>query len=111
MYELSDKEPSIANPEENCDFSREYPTLFAFLTSTSHSGKRRVTGTCLVFWEDNKAKACLKDRDRKATCFASGETYSDLLRAIDDGIASGTLEWRKEKTNGYQAQGGLQNRR
>jgi len=97
MYEANQQTLSSGDPEENCEFSREYPTLFAFLTVSRMNGKNRLTGTILVFWEDGKAKLWVNDRDRKRVSFVTGETYAEVLRACDEGIAQGTLSWRAKK--------------
>lgn len=60
-------------------------------------GKPRRTGTMMVFAEQGRWKACLHDRDQKRTCFVSAMTLTALLEAVEDVLANGGGDWRRDK--------------
>lgn len=83
-----------------CDpeFRQRSPTLHDFLTLAGWGGKQRKTGTCLVFAEDGKWKACLNDRDGGNYCFLASDSLEGLLGALEDGLKAGSLDWRASKS-------------
>lgn len=80
------------------DTRKRFPTLFDFLTLTGWGGKARKTGTMLVFCEDGKWKACVTDRDGGHYAFHSSDTLEGLLKALDDALRGGALDWRVSKS-------------
>jgi hypothetical protein len=80
-----------------------YPSVWAWLTDTRYDdGSSRQTSTLLIFTEDGSVKACLSDRDRSATGWASGATLEACLEALDKRLEAGTLDWRAKKPQGQQ---------
>ena len=67
------------------------------MTLLGLGGKARKTGTCLLFFEDGKAKACLNDRETGHYCFYSAETVDSVWEGLDKGLRAGTLDWRVSK--------------
>lgn len=75
-----------------------WPDLHAFLTEmTWDDGKKRITGTVLMFCEDGLWKARLNDRDAKVTGWISGESYEGLMEGVDRAIGNGSIQWRADK--------------
>ena len=103
LYEKRDVASSNVAPEPCCDWSREFPVLFTFLTCSHYSGRPRQTGTLMLMCEMGVAKAWVNDRHAALSAFVSGKTYHDLFIAIEAGLAANTLEWRaaKSTTNGW----------
>jgi len=72
--------------------------LMEYLLSVSPEGKLlRQPGSLQVFIEAGRWKARLKDKQERAYCFVSAESLDDLLLAIDEGLASGNLDWRPDQ--------------
>ena len=78
-------------------FRDDYPTLYEFLTLGGYLGKQRKTGTVLIFAEDSKWKACLNDREGGRYAFMSAEGVAPLLRACDEALEAGKVDWRESK--------------
>lgn len=77
------------------------PALWEFLTMDKwDDGGTRVTGTLLLFADDGKLKAALRDRDGGWVTFASASDLETLLLTLDEGIQREALEWRKERPMG-----------
>jgi len=75
-----------------------WPDLHDFLTEmTWTDGKKRITGTVLIFCEDGLWKARLNDRDSKVTGWVSGEAYEGMMEAVDRALGQGTIQWRADK--------------
>lgn len=78
-------------------FRSSYPTLFDFLSLQGMGGKARKTGTLTVFLADGKFKGSLNDREESYTGFASADSFTGLLEALDKGLKSGHLDWRPSR--------------
>jgi hypothetical protein len=107
LYEKRDVAAANVAPEPCCDWSREFPVLFTFLTCSHYSGRPRQTGTLMLMCEMGVAKSWVNDRHSGLSAFVSGKTYHDLFIAIEAGLAANSLEWRAAKghTNGFNSSG------
>jgi hypothetical protein len=76
-----------------------FPVLFQFLTATTwpEEGGPREPGTILLFMEGMAFKAMLKDKDDPAVCFVTAASLQGLLEALEAGLESGGLDWRKDR--------------
>lgn len=82
----------------DAEFEKDYPWLFAFLTSESWEDKsHRVTGTLLIFTQEGYLKACVNDRDLGRSAFVTAPSVTLLFDLIEDGLAEEHLDWRKKK--------------
>lgn len=78
-----------------CCISSSCPGVFEMLTSRRYpDGSIRLPSTLLVFCEDGMFKGCLNDRDNQLTAWASSESFSGLLEALERGLSSDSLQWR-----------------
>ena len=107
LYEKRDVAASNVAPEPCCDWSREFPVLFTFLTCSHYGGRPRQTGTLMLMCEMGVAKAWVNDRHAALSAFVSGKTYHDLFIAIEAGLAANSLEWRAAKSTGNGWVGGV----
>ena len=77
-------------------FASAYPNLWEMISSARWpDGSPRVPSTLLLFCDDGMAKACLNDRDQGLTAWATGSGFLALLAALEAGLASDSLEWRR----------------
>lgn len=78
-----------------------FANVLEFLSMTSWpDGAPRTVGTLTLTTEEGLWKVTLKDRDSQGVAFVTAETPDVLLKALDQGIASGKLEWRNDKFQG-----------
>jgi len=78
-------------------FQVEYPDLFAFMSELVwDDGKARKVGTLTVVAEGKVVKASVHDRDGRRSAWCSAETFAELLKRIDKGLATDSLDWRKD---------------
>jgi hypothetical protein len=85
---------------ESDRYERKYEALSEFLGSQVwEDGGRRTPGTLMVFVDDGMIKAGLRDRDGGYIAFVSATTLDGLLDALESGIKTQSLEWRKEKAD------------
>lgn len=74
-----------------------YPTLTEWLTATVwDDGKPRKTSTLLLMTENGRWKGFLHDRDGKRGFWMTGEAYESLLAAIENGLTTSSVEWRRD---------------
>lgn len=79
------------------EFQLEYEALGEFMRETLwDDGKPRKTGTLLIVAEGKVLKCAVHDRDGRRGAWVTAETWKDLLSRIDAGLASDTLDWRKD---------------
>lgn len=75
--------------------AQTYPCLFEYLTLTRwEDGAARQTASVSVFFDEGRLKACLSDREMGRIAFVAGYTLEDLLRSIEEGLLSASLDWR-----------------
>jgi len=85
----------------SCRLTESLPSLAEFLAEVAWpDGSPRQTGTLMVFVEDGRWKGWLHDRDQSCSCFVSNTTLSNLLSALDAGLADEGLEWRPDRPRG-----------
>lgn len=85
----------------DAEFESMFPALHEWLTLTLDENSRPIeTLTVLLFAEEGRFKACLRDRQGKAVCFLSGATMLDLANAIEGVLSSGGGDWRAERPQG-----------
>lgn len=76
----------------------EYPALHAQLTETIwDDGKPRTTASIMLQTEGNRWKAWFHDRDARLSAWVTGDSWADVLAAVDKGLSTGSLDWRKDK--------------
>lgn len=82
-------------------FAKKLPGLVEFLTlATYEDGSARVPGTLTIFADGCWVKACLSDRDQGLVAFASSDSFTGLLEALELGLQGDTLEWRPQQQKG-----------
>lgn len=86
--------PAVSTP----GFVDLFPYLAEFLIKSAGSGQKTTTGTMTLFLEHHRFKLCMNDRAHSRSAFVSGPTLSEALRAANDALASGRVNWR---TRGY----------
>ncbi len=75
-----------------------FASVLDFLSTRSWpDGSPRVTGTITLSMESCLWKACVKCRDTGGVAFVSAETPDLLLKAVDKGLDTNTLEWRNDR--------------
>jgi hypothetical protein len=80
---------------ELCALSKQVPSLIEFLSqSTWEDGTSRQTGTLTVMVHDGVLKAAVNDRESSSSAFVSGKSFTSLLKAVDKGLAEGSLDFR-----------------
>lgn len=73
------------------------PDLHDRLCETAwDDGKPRKTDTLLLFVENGRWKAHLHDRDGKRGAFVTGESWEEVLEAVNRAIQLSSLEWRRD---------------
>lgn len=92
--------------EPDCDWSREYPVIYQFLTCNSHGGRPRELGTILMMFEGGKCKAWVNDKHSGLSAFVSADSYTALYVAIEMGLGSNSLEWRAPRSKASGGFGG-----
>jgi hypothetical protein len=76
----------------------EYPILSTFLTrSKDDRGEKRLTSSLMFFTEDGRFRACLHERTKGLSLWTTSDTFKGCLRTLEDRLASGEAEWRKDR--------------
>lgn len=79
------------------EFQTLYPFIWDMLTVDAIDKVPRATSTLFFFVEEGVAKLCINDRDLGRMCFVSGYSFRACLEAIEQGLVSGTLDWRADR--------------
>lgn len=80
------------------DWSVLYPGIWEMLSAPAMpDGSSRQGSTLMIFCQDGSVKGCLNDRDNNLVAFTSASGVDALLQAIETGLQSDQLEWRKPK--------------
>lgn len=87
-------------------FANQYPNLTGYLTQVKfENGQVRVSSTLLIFSDGESVTLCLNDRHNNRTAFISGATMEGMMDDLEEGLDSGTLDWKtkgsKPTQNGY----------
>lgn len=81
------------------------PALWEYLTATAWpEGGERETATVLIFVEDGTFKGCLNDRANSRSGWASADSFTGLLDALEGKLQTSEMDWRKNRTQ-HQSQG------
>lgn len=76
----------------------QYPFVVDFMRQLHwEDGKARKPGTILLTVEDGRWKAWLHDNDASASAWLSGATLTGLFESMEDMLASGGGEWRRDR--------------
>lgn len=106
LYSKPQNEVPNTALEPDCDWSREYPVIYQFLTCAAFSGRARELGTILFMFEGGKCKAWVNDKHSGQSAFVSADSYTSLFGAIEMGLGGNTLEWRAPRSKASGAFGG-----
>lgn len=80
--------------------SRKYPALWEYMTADRWpDGESRTTSSLLLFYAEGQLRACLNDRDAGASLWATAEGLEEALQSLEDRLADGSGEWRKNAYN------------
>jgi len=80
---------------EPCSLSAKFPRIVEFLAQTTwEDGSLRQTGTITLMTHEGVLKAALNDRESSSSAFVSGNSLLSLLKAVETGLESGSLEFR-----------------
>lgn len=78
-----------------------FANVLDFLSMRSWpDGSPRLTGTITLSTEGASWKACVKCPNSASVAFVTAETPDGLLKALDRGLESDTLEWREDRFQG-----------
>ncbi len=82
-----------------CDLGKAMPTLVAFLSDATYEDlSARIPGSVTIFCPtEGGMRLCLNDKDTGECAFVSGSSLTELLMRADDGLATGSLDWRAGK--------------
>ena len=73
------------------------PNVREFLIGGSVGGAW-VKGGTIAFAVDDRGATCrVQDRSNGLVCWIGGNTWQELLIALEDGLEGGTLKWAKDK--------------
>jgi hypothetical protein len=90
--------PGGAAPTWRSDELKRWPTLCEFLSRDSYDdGTARTRGTALLFCDGDRVKVCFNDKDASLVAFASLDSLSGALDAMEEILASDTADWRTVK--------------
>lgn len=88
--------PASAAMDE--DFLGEYPVLHTFLTAVKgDDGSPRNTSVLTMFVEDGIWKGVLHERHASLCLWSSGDSWRKVLQHMEERLASGAAEWRKDR--------------
>ncbi len=77
------------------------PTLRSYLFDTSWAdGSPRQPATLLLFVEGGFWKCCISDRACDRNAFLSSRTLGGLFEALEEGLATDRVEWRRKGPGG-----------
>jgi len=89
------KKTSKTLPVSDQRFAEEYPTIVEYLSTTRYEdGSERLPSALSIFMEDGLMKVACNDKDVKRSLYASGQTLSEALAALDAALASPSPAWR-----------------
>jgi len=76
-------------------WQERWPTLCSYLFDLRYEdGTPRQTSTLMLLAEQGVAKACLNDREAERSAWVSGRALSEVLDALEVGLANDRLDWR-----------------
>jgi hypothetical protein len=78
--------------------ARAWPSLFEYLTAGIwDDGTPRLRSTLLVFSDGPSWKVCLIDKATQRKAFVSAQTFQEAMMAMETGLTSQTLDWRRDR--------------
>lgn len=81
-------------------FRGDFPCLHEHLCCGQwEDGKARTPSTLLLFCEEGLWKACLNNRAEGLVAFVTAPDQAGLMKAVEEGLEAGTLDWRKAGKN------------
>lgn len=90
--------PGGIPPVPRGEWAASFPSVWEFLSCPEWAdGATRVPGSITLFSEDGMWKACLNDKDGQLVAFVSGKSPEAMLEAMEAGLESGALDWRKSR--------------
>lgn len=93
--------PSELDLAEEPVFGEVCPRLLEHLTCRVwDDGTPRETSTLLLFTEEGRWKCCFNDRALGRQAFVTGATLEGLLLALERGVESDGLDWRRRREGG-----------
>jgi len=82
-------------------FVRDYPALAEFMSMDRwDDGTAREPTTLLLFASDGRLKACVNDKACNRVAFITGVDLQEVLRLIECGLETNTLDWRGHRPGG-----------
>lgn len=104
----SDLPNGVPPPADPGDWSEDMPAVCEYLVLDRYDdGTPRTCATLLIFAQEGRWLACLNDRERGRSAWASGDTPDEVLRALDRALQDGSASWRA--SNG--GKGGLRGKK
>lgn len=90
-----------AQDQSASQFAQDYPYVMEHLTMTKwEDGQSREPSSFTVFLDEGKLKVCLHDKEMARVAFTAGWALEDALRALEEGLLAGTLDWRPARQSG-----------
>jgi hypothetical protein len=94
----------LQQPRE--EWAAAFPTVWEFISLvTWEDGSARVPGSITLFAEEATWKACLNDKGMGLVAFASAGSVEGLLEALEHGLSTGLMDWRKSRPAGQRPKG------
>jgi len=77
-------------------FASSYPGLHEFLGRTKLAdGSPRARSKLTLFYDGPWFKATLTEPDAECSAFVTSDSFLGVLSALEDGVQSETLDWRR----------------
>lgn len=93
------RDPSAPLPATSSQLATAMPALWAHLSYGSYpDGSPRERSTLSIFCGDYGLQACLNDRDNGLVAFVTADALEGLLEALERGLASDSVDWRKARS-------------
>lgn len=94
--DLAVKESGVSAGIVGGPFALRFPLVWEMLAVGVYpDGSTRRLATITLFVDTDTVKACLNDRDQGLTAFASGQGFMEAIDALEAGLRSDTLEWKR----------------
>lgn len=80
---------------------KAFPFVWAFLTCTEvEKGVCRETATLTISLEQDRLKACLRDRGAQRVAWGTGESLEGVLEDLEVRLKDGSIGWRPDRFAG-----------
>jgi hypothetical protein len=85
-------------PPVDEEFSRLFPNLWAMMSETQwDDGSPRVPSTMYWYMEDGAWVLVFNDKDMRLVSFRRGDTFNDVLLALECALREDRVDWRRDK--------------